>query len=334
MPRISTKTHAAADYATGALLLLRPQLAGARDARACALLRATGAASLGQALFTDWELAVERRIPVRRHLAADAATGATLLASPWLLGLRRRGASAWLPPVLVGAFELAAAALTEREPGGGDGDRSGTWTPHRGVKVPDVPGAPIDHPDVGPGLLETPAGDVPPADMEAGLRPYIAGAPYEAPGPSVPAGGPPGSTTELEEQIERTVPDAYELGVAGRDPIEQLAAREEAAAAAEAAAIGGPEPDESRDDPSMKPVYEAGGGPEEGFDDAQELLIENASHGDGRGNPLRDAFRPEAESDASSAVYGEADDINSVNAETPFDPEEEDPGLGPRRGAL
>jgi hypothetical protein len=116
--------------------------------------------------------------------------------------------------------------------------------------------------------------------------------------------------------------------------MEQLAAREEAAAAAEAAAIGGPAPDESRDDPAMRPVYEAGGGPEEGFDTAQELLIENAQHGDGRGNPLRDAFRPEAESDRETAVHGEADDQHSVNVQTPFDPENEDPGLGPRRGAL
>jgi hypothetical protein len=128
----------------------------------------------------------------------------------------------------------------------------------------------------------------------------------EAPGPSVPAGGPPASTTEIEERIDRTVPDAQELGVAGRDPIEQLVAREEAAAAAEAAAIGGPEPDESNDDQAMKPVYEAGGGPEEGFDAARELLRKNAE---------------------------QADDQTSVNVQTPFDPENEDGGEGPRRGA-
>src|SRR5919204_194031 len=63
MAPISTKTHAVADYATGALLLLRPQVTPARDARARALLRGTGAAALGQALFTDWDLAVDRRIP-------------------------------------------------------------------------------------------------------------------------------------------------------------------------------------------------------------------------------------------------------------------------------
>jgi hypothetical protein len=334
MAPISTKTHAIADFATGALLLLHPT---AGDARARAILRATGAAALGQALVTDWELAVDRRLPVRRHLLADAATGVTLLASPWLLGLRHRGLSAWLPPVLVGAFELAASALTERQgrgAGAGAPAAEPTWQPHRGLGSADVRGAPIDQPDTGTGPLATPTGDVPDGDREAGLRPDLAPSPVEAPGPSVPAAGPPASTTEVEEQIERTIPDAEELGVAGRDPMERLVAREEAAAAAEAAAIGGPEPDESNDDPAMKPVYEAGGGPDEGFDAATDLLIENASHGDGRGNPLRDAFSPEAESDRETAVHGEADEQTSPSVETPFDPENEDAGEGPRRGAL
>src|SRR3954468_21942820 len=73
MPRISTKTHAAADYAAGALLLAAPGLTGARDPRARTLLRGVGAAVLGQALVTDWELAPVRRLPVRAHLAAAGA---------------------------------------------------------------------------------------------------------------------------------------------------------------------------------------------------------------------------------------------------------------------
>src|SRR3954467_14410626 len=112
MPRIPTKPHAAADYAPGALLLAAPRLTGARDPRARTLLRGVGAAVLGQALVTDWELAPVRRLPVRAHLAADAATGATLLASPLLLGLGARGTGAWLPPAVVGLAEAALAALT------------------------------------------------------------------------------------------------------------------------------------------------------------------------------------------------------------------------------
>lgn len=36
-------------------------------------------------------------------------------------------------------------------------------------------------------------------------------------------------------------------------------------------------------DPAMAPVYEAGGGESEGFEMAEEALIEHASHGDEHG---------------------------------------------------
>jgi hypothetical protein len=100
------------------------------------------------------------------------------------------------------------------------------------------------------------------------------------------------------------------------DPIEDLIAEEEAAAAAEAGAIGGrvrhdpedPDLDADSLDPAMQPVYEAGGGPSEGFEAAEADLVDNASHGGGRGDPLRDAPDPEAESDLSTAEYGEPDE--------------------------
>jgi hypothetical protein len=87
-------------------------------------------------------------------------------------------------------------------------------------------------------------------------------------------------------------------------------AEEEAAAAAEAAAIGGPTPAGVLDDPAMGPVYEAGGGEAEGFEAAEEDLIRNASHDDGRGNPLRDAISPEIEADLASGEPGEADEVH------------------------
>jgi hypothetical protein len=51
------------------------------------------------------------------------------------------------------------------------------------------------------------------------------------------------------------------------------------AAAAEAARIGGVAGDEDLD-PAERPVIEAGGGYAEGFDEAEDALIEHASHGD------------------------------------------------------
>ena len=93
-----------------------------------------------------------------------------------------------------------------------------------------------------------------------------------------------------------------------RTPDDDLIRDEEAAAAADAAHIGGRAGDEDDFDPEMRPVYEAGGGEAEGFEQAEADLIENASHGDGRGNPEADAFTGEVESDRAGAEYGEADE--------------------------
>lgn len=87
-----------------------------------------------------------------------------------------------------------------------------------------------------------------------------------------------------------------------RDPI----AEEEAeAAAAEAARIGGPAPDDHVEDPAQRPVVEGGEGEAEGFELAEEDLIDNAEHGDQKHFPDSDAPPPEEPSDAT---YGEADE--------------------------
>jgi hypothetical protein len=51
------------------------------------------------------------------------------------------------------------------------------------------------------------------------------------------------------------------------------------AAAAEAARIGGVAGDEDLD-PAERPVIEAGGGYAEGFEEAEQALIDHATHGD------------------------------------------------------
>jgi hypothetical protein len=115
------------------------------------------------------------------------------------------------------------------------------------------------------------------------------------------------------------------------DPLEEetdsTVSREEANAAAEAGEIGGPTPDEPGDE-AMRPVYEAGGGEEEGFELAEADLVENATHGDPGVSPEADAFTPEEESDESTAVYGEGDEVDPT--EVRRDPREgpDDPGLG------
>jgi len=121
--------------------------------------------------------------------------------------------------------------------------------------------------------------------------------------------------------------------MAERTPDDDLIREEEAAAAADASRIGGRAGDEDDFDPAMRPVYEAGGGEAEGFEQAEADLVDNASHGDGHGDPLGDAFTPEAESDLSGAAYGEPDEERiSETVEDPDpvgEPPADDPGAGP-----
>jgi hypothetical protein len=72
------------------------------------------------------------------------------------------------------------------------------------------------------------------------------------------------------------------------------------------------DPNESQD-PARQPVEEAGGGVAEGFEQAEEELIENASHGDGGGDPELDAIDNEnVEAEQSTAEYGEPDEAEAT----------------------
>ncbi len=97
----------------------------------------------------------------------------------------------------------------------------------------------------------------------------------------------------------------YEKRMSERDPADVEVEREAEEAAAEAGSIGGRAPED--EDPAARPVSEGGGGESEGFELAEEELIEQAEHGDGGPSPTRAGFPPEKESDAATAEYGEAD---------------------------
>lgn len=162
----------------------------------------------------------------------------------------------------------------------------------------------------------------------------VAPPPLETPGPSVTPPQQPESETERRERADWTRRDPELTGA--RDPDEELVIEEESAAAAEAAAIGGAVPHDARD-PAMDPVYQAGGGEQDGWERAEAELIENATHGDDDANPIRDAYTPEAESDRSTAIYGESDRLPSTEVredpdEGPDDPMRGDPNLSADRG--
>lgn len=91
-----------------------------------------------------------------------------------------------------------------------------------------------------------------------------------------------------------------------------LADEEAEAAAEEAARIGGPAPDDRVQDPAQRPLVESGEGEAEGFELAEQELIENAAHGNQRGFPDRDVGAPEEPTDT---VYGEADQVIGEDAD-------------------
>jgi hypothetical protein len=66
---------------------------------------------------------------------------------------------------------------------------------------------------------------------------------------------------------------------------------------------------EERHRAEMRPVEEAGGGEAEGFELAEERLVEQAENPDEGRSPLRDGW-DEAET-SDPAVYGEADEEHS-----------------------
>ena len=104
---------------------------------------------------------------------------------------------------------------------------------------------------------------------------------------------------------------------------DDVVAQETARAAAEAAQIGGrtssePPPVEDVDE-AQRPLAEAGEGEAEGFEQAEQELIEHASHGDQHASrrAIEDAPLDESD-DARAAESGEADFERSSEQEDEF----------------
>jgi hypothetical protein len=115
-----------------------------------------------------------------------------------------------------------------------------------------------------------------------------------------------------------------------RDPVERDIEREEDAAAREAGRIGGRSGMEDVPE-AERPIAESGGGESEGFEQAEELLEERATHQDDRGGPLRD--RPEKEEEPSRAEYADADHVESTETDVDTQGTPGDLDRSPERGA-
>jgi hypothetical protein len=73
------------------------------------------------------------------------------------------------------------------------------------------------------------------------------------------------------------------------------------------------ETDDADIKPEMEPVYEAGGGEAEGFEQAERQLIENAGNAE-HSDLLEEGIPEDPESQRETAEYGEADEAEPSDA--------------------
>lgn len=227
-------------------------------------------------------------ISAKAHGILDYATGVAVIAAPGVLRIHDRRATAVL--LGVGAGMIGGSAITD----------------HEAALVRKLP-MPVH-------LLGDLATGIGLSSLSLAMLRRRAGFRNWAPHAVLGIGAVAGAALTERQPADRTAsaPADAEAGGPQADPVDEtIVAREESAAAAEAARIGGPGVSGVAD-PAMDPVYQAGGGEQEGWEAAEAELIENATHGDGHGDPLGDAFTPEVESDLSGAAYGESDGIRST----------------------
>lgn len=115
MKFIDTKMHGVLDYVVGLLLIAAPWLLKFyKDGAESWVPISLGVAAILYSFFTNYELGVNRIIPMRTHLWFDFISGVVLASSPWLFGF---SGDVYLPHLLLGIFEIAAAVLTKTTPG-------------------------------------------------------------------------------------------------------------------------------------------------------------------------------------------------------------------------
>jgi hypothetical protein len=111
MPKpISTRIHGVIDYTWAAAA---SSLAGRMNGSTSTarLLRSVANAATASALVTNYECGALRVLPMKGHLAVDAALCTALIASPWFLPSSERRFST--APVLLGLAGLIVGMLTE-----------------------------------------------------------------------------------------------------------------------------------------------------------------------------------------------------------------------------
>lgn len=111
---IPTKVHGIMDYLMAVLLMASPWIFGfANGGYAQWVPFIVGVMIIGQSLFTNYEVSLIQRIPMKTHLSLDVITGLVLAASPWIFGFAE---FVYLPHLVLGILEIGAALTTYQEP--------------------------------------------------------------------------------------------------------------------------------------------------------------------------------------------------------------------------
>ncbi|HEU5116093.1 MAG TPA: hypothetical protein VFT74_05390 [Isosphaeraceae bacterium] len=109
----STRTHGFLDFVTAGTLMALPRAMGWSD-RVTNLLTGVAVGTVGYSLLTRYEMGLVKILPMKAHLALDAASGASLCAASYFLEDESDEVKAAL--IGLGLFELAAALTTQTEP--------------------------------------------------------------------------------------------------------------------------------------------------------------------------------------------------------------------------
>jgi hypothetical protein len=102
------------EYVLAALLIASPWLFGFAQLSPKALVPVlAGLVTALQCVSTDFELGIFRVLTFPRHLALDLGCGAFVAMSPWFFDFAE---SVWLPHLVLGLVQVAAAMTTRRYP--------------------------------------------------------------------------------------------------------------------------------------------------------------------------------------------------------------------------
>lgn len=122
---IPTRVHSAVDHVVGPALVAAPTVLGlGRTSPEGILARSVGGVQAVYSNLTDYEMSMKNVVPMKVHLALDAAGGAALALVPQLTGAREKGKKYWLPHLAIGVFEIGMAAFTKTAPPATKGRRA------------------------------------------------------------------------------------------------------------------------------------------------------------------------------------------------------------------